>query len=449
MKIIIISVDALRADSLSSYGYEKTTSPCIDKIAREGALCKYAYTQSNWTYPSFYSLITGLYPTVHGITRFDQKIASKVATLPELLAGKGYKSFLLSNLYPLIDQNRFGAHFSETENFEIDRDIEKLKRKIKLLKDDDLFMLIHVGNYVHEPYFAPEELVRDFWTGDFPERKVIRMLTEKLGLPDDSLRDVLRSINLKKVRLSLKEKAYLKACYDAGIKYVDRWIGNLADFLEDNFGKEALLIITSDHGQGFLEHGFFGHGLSLYQELVRVPLILKWKGRIEPGVMSSPVQLIDIFPTIAEMVGLETDRELDGVSFKPCLEGNAGEDRRAICEGFPFLTYICGMRKLIVSFHQVMPVRERIKEIKKSLVKRNLRRLAFHLYSIFATSLYNLSEDPKEKKNLIGREKKMAREMKKFAGDWYLKCAGRALPVATEEFADEATIEQLKGLGYL
>ncbi len=232
MKIIIVSIDALRADSLGCYGYERDTSPHIDAIASDGVIFNNAYTPANWTNPSYYSLITGLYPSVHGVSHHRHGIEGKVNTLPELLEHEGYRTFICSNFYTLLDENRFGSHFQNRVHFDIDRDQEMLKDMVTAPEARDSFFLIHVGSYVHEPYCAPEELVREFWSREIPEGKEeIRRLTEEMNLSDESMRNVLRKVNLHRTLLNWTEVRYLKACYDEGIKYVDRWMGDFFNFI--------------------------------------------------------------------------------------------------------------------------------------------------------------------------------------------------------------------------
>ncbi len=447
MKIIIVSIDSLRADSLSGYGYKKNTSPNIDKIAKDGILFKYAYTQSNWTYPSYYSLITGLYPSTHKIEWFNQRIIGNVPTLPEVLAKKGYKTFLFSNYRTLINKETFGRHFGEAIYFDIDKDWERLKQKFILLKESDFFTLIHIGNYVHEPYSAPREFIRKFWNHDFPNKKVISLLTE-VELDGEAMRKVLRAVNLRKILLNSKDIDYLKACYDAGIKYVDKWIGKLYKFLNDNCKDQVLLVITADHGQGFFEHGYFGHGLNLHEELVRVPLIFWEKNKLGKKRINSIVQLIDIFPTIIDILNFRIGTDIDGMSFKPCLDGEQQDRRRAVCEGYPFIAYIYDSKKLITSFYNFFSRKEKIKKLKRAFSDGGPRRLFFHLYSFFRTYFYDLDMDRGEKRNLARKNRKEVLKMLEFLKEWYRKHTKKGLETSSEEI-DEKIKEQLRNLGYL
>ncbi len=448
MKIVVIVIDALRADSLSCYGCPRETSPALDRLAGEGVLFENAYAQANWTNPSLYSFVTGLYPSRHGVEDFDQNLGEKVSTLPGFLSGAGYRTALFSNYHVLLDRARLGRHFQETRYFDIDRDGETLRRTVAAGGESDLFLMLHVGNYVHEPYCADPREVGRFWEGDFPRRKIIRALTEEAGLDDESMRDVLRSINLRRQRLSRKELAFLKACYDAGIRHVDGRLQVFFDFLA-SLPEEVILVVTADHGQGFMEHGFFGHGLNLNQELVRVPLIF-WRNRAPGGMrINSTVQLIDLFPTLLDLLGCPGSPAMDGCSFAGCLRGVEDGSRRAVCEGNPFAAGVSGGKKLIVSRYRLLEAPERTARLAELLRRRRFRRFLLHLYSIFRAGLYDLAADPGERHNLKRRDpagfKKMLNDLKA----WQREVSSSIPEVTTRKLEDKKTIEQLKSLGYL
>ena len=449
MKIVVIVIDALRADSLSCYGYPLETSPGIDRIAGEGVLFENAYTQANWTNPSLYSFLTGLYPSVHGVSGFNQNLGDKVATLPGLLAGVGYRTFLFSNYYVLLGPQRLGKHFQESVYFEIDGSREELRRKLTDNEKFDLFAVVHVGNYIHEPYCASSDEVGRFWKGPFPKRKIIRALTEEAGLDDESMKNVLRSVNLRRERLSRKEISFLKACYDAGIRHVDAWVEGFFDFLTSSGMDDVIFMITADHGQSFLEHGFFGHGLNLHQELIRVPLILRGRGSRPGKVVESYVQLTDIFPTLLDILGLDLPSGIDGISFWKCLEGEAQEERWVISEGFPFAAAIHHHKKLIISFFRLMGWREGLRTIFALIRSGRWRRLLLYLYSLLQTRFYDLRSDPGEEKNRSGGGRAELKKMKRYMKEWYRQCRIRALKVTEQEIEEERTMEQLKSLGYL
>ena len=448
MKIIVIIIDALRADSLSCYGYPLETSPCIDRIASEGVLFENAYTQANWTNPALYSLLTGLYPSRHGVGSFDQNLGENVAALPNVLSGFGYRTVLFSNYHVLLDRHRLGKHFQEARHFDIDHDVENLRQTIVNGGESDLFLLVHTVKYVHEPYCASPREVSRFWDGAIPERKIIRVLTQEVGLNEESMRDVLRSVNLRRERLSREEIAYLKACYDAGIRHVDDRLKEFYDFLP-SVRDEVILIVTADHGQGFMEHGFFGHGLNLNEELVRVPLIF-WSNRVKRGFsLRSTVQLIDAFPTLLEMLARPGFPPMDGVSFAGCLRGVEDTSRQAICEGGPFAACARDGKKVIISTYRLMGWAERISRLTELLRRRRFRRLLLHLYSVFRAALYDLSADPGETRNLKRKEPAEFKKMSGYLIDWHRKVSSAIPEVTTRKLEDKKTIEQLQSLGYL
>ncbi len=448
MKIIVVVIDALRADSLSCYGYPRETSPGIDRIAGGGLLFNNAYSQANWTNPSLYSFLTGLYPSTHGVGGFNQNLGDKVATLPGLLVGVGYRTFLFSNYYVLLGPKHLGRHFQESVYFDIDGSQEELLRKLTEDENSDLFAVLHVGNYIHEPYCATPEEVGRFWEGPFPKRKIIRALTEEAGLDDESMQNVLRSVNLRRERLTREEISFLKACYDAGIGHVDTWLESFFDFITSPGGDDIIFMITADHGQSFFEHGFFGHGLNLHQELIRVPLIFRGRG-MTGEVVESYVQLTDVFPTLLDILGFDLPSDLDGISFRECLEGKELKGRWVISEGFPFAAAIQNQKKLIISIYRLMGWKEKVVTVTGLILSGHWRRLLFHLYSLVKTCFYDLRSDPGEEKNRLWSGRSEMKEMKRYLKRWYRRCRSRSRETIDHEIEDEKTIEQLKSLGYL
>jgi len=207
--------------------------------------------------------------------------------------------------------------------------------------------------------------------------------------------------------------------------------------------------VTADHGQGFMEHGFFGHGLNLHQEIVRVPLLV-WSNRKKRGFrISNPVQLIDIFPTLGELLSRPPAAPPDGRSFAGCLEGVEEPGRRAICEGGPSTALVGGGKKLIVSRYRLLEPPERISRLKELVALRRFRRLLHHLYSICRAELYDLSSDPEERRNRRRSDPAAYNKMLVDLKTWQRELASAAPEVTTRELDARETIEQLKSLGYL
>jgi len=304
---------------LGCYGYGKDTSPNIDEMAANGACFGNAFAQSNWTYPSFYSMFSGRYPSVLRVSAFDQKIDSSVRLLPERLAKAGFATAIFSGFKVLLNQDAFSGHFNE-------RACVCLDDAPKTISDwfavhDDAFLLFHEIEYIHEPFHACDELVDEFLPDSSIRSKAlsnsaVRSLTTASDKGGD-LRRAIGRVNKRLDRLSSTDIEYMLACYNAGIRRVDRDIAAIRSAVLDQPG-ENMLIVCSDHGQMFMEHGLFGHGLSVHDEVLRVPLVIEGTG-IRQGMITECVQLLDIFPTIFEFAGLENADPCDGRSLMPAL----------------------------------------------------------------------------------------------------------------------------------
>ena len=156
MEIVIFIVDFLRAANLGCYGYDKNTSPNIDTIASKNVLFKNATAQSNWTYPSLYSLLSGKYPSKLNISSFGQKINRSLKVLPEFLSEKGFHTAIFSCFKHLIDALTFGSHFDEAVYTKLNDNAVDIFRKWVNSKKDS-FLLFHIGEYTHEPHCAEKK----------------------------------------------------------------------------------------------------------------------------------------------------------------------------------------------------------------------------------------------------------------------------------------------------
>ena len=298
--VLLITVDTLRADHLSSYGYHLRTSPVMDRLAEEGVRFDQAYTAIPMTGPSHFSMFTGRYPQEHGarINGVALPGDSKFLTIPQVLQRFGYTSGAFVSAWPLIGRltqlNRdFDTYDEDLERsyqvFHSMRWAEDVTRPaLRWLEDHkedrNLFLWVHYFD-PHEPYnlrkeFADPERVRD------PHPAVANY--------EESVRERIRR-------------------YDSEIGYADMHIGRLLDRL-DKLGmrENTLVALLSDHGEGLGEQGFVGHGRWLYQSTLRVPWIMRMPGRIEPGtVIERNVSLMDLAPTLLDLVVPEFREETE------------------------------------------------------------------------------------------------------------------------------------------
>ena len=303
--IILISIDTLRADRLGAYGYPLDTSPNFDRLAREGVLFERAIAQYPSTLTSHMSLFTGFYPREHRVLPPSTVLAESIETFPERFHAQGFKTAghteggFVSGGYGF---RRGFDDFTDT-SYGSDTDVERtFERGLTFLRDlesDDRFLLFLHTYSVHDPYTPPNEYRRLFWPEEPP-----RVF--------DSSGENLRLFNSGKLELSEEGLAYFEAMYDASVRYVDDVLGRFVAELEDlDLMSETVLIVTSDHGEEFLEHGRLAH-TQIYPECLEVPLLV-----VHPEVRSgqrvaSLVELVDIAPTLYELAGLEVPAGLSG-----------------------------------------------------------------------------------------------------------------------------------------
>ena len=453
ISICIIIVDALRADHLSCYGYEHQTSPNIDAVSKNSVLFHNAISQSNWTYSSLYSLISGRYPSVHRITWFDQIINGSFITLPEILQEHGYHTAIFSSFKTLINPSTFGKHFKETRLMNIDEDpLQFMSNWFK--KNRRSFSIFHIGDYVHEPYFADKKYIDMFYDGGYEDLKfddtlnsLISTYTKGLG---DKMRDINRKLNLRIKRLTKKQLSYVIACYDAGIYYVDKFIGRFYEILRSKI-KNYLFIITADHGQCFFEHGFYGHGLHLFDEVIRVPLIVDMN-QDSRGIIIEPTQHIDIFPTILELLGLESEiKKLDGIPFTQVFSSKGTElnNRFAISESHPFISIQNKTHKLITTHFRLQKNESRLKELYSNLKNKNIRRFIFNSYALLSPDkLYNIQKDTVERNNVKRQDKLEYKLLTEQLKTIFKNTQKEGLSPVTVSMEDDIK-QQLRNLGYM
>jgi arylsulfatase A-like enzyme len=301
--IILITIDTLRADHLSCYGYERKTSPNIDKIANNGIIFKKAIAPSSWTAPSMVSLFTSVYPINHGITKGvikggetlrQEVFSSDLVTFTQILKENGYNTFGAASNLHLSKKlgfargfNNFKCLFFQPAPF-VNKIINSWENEIK--KSDKFFIWAH---YIdpHIPYSAKSPWI---------EKYASKEQTQKLSLFRKSTKKLNELIPaLEKDPQALSN---LIALYDSEINFVDSYVGELIQkFSSDN---NTLVIITSDHGEGFLEHGLLDHGKSLYSEEINIPLIIKLPKQMSSKSIEQQVSLLDVMPTVLSLLNL-------------------------------------------------------------------------------------------------------------------------------------------------
>jgi arylsulfatase A-like enzyme len=370
--VILISLDTVRADHLSVYGYPRSTTPNLERLAEEGVVFEHAFTQTPWTVPSHMSVFTSLYPSVHSITHLTPQ-SDMSAMIPEILRDAGYLT--AGFVAPVLSEDYGFAkgfdYYLRTDQVRpadimVDRALEWLAGDPAepVIREQPFFLLLHLFD-AHHPYEPPWPFDTAFipaYRSDIRELSQTHPYAQEKNLTDEELAEVV-------------------ALYDGEIAYADFAIGRFFDALRElGLYDEALIVVFGDHGEGFLEHGLMNHGNSVYEELIRVPLLLRLPGGRSGGErIDEPVQLIDIAPTILQELELEPPPVMQGTSlFNPVLR-----------DGSPRFAYVSEAYAACIrtdSWKVIENPESRAKTIPRSLG--------------VDYELYHLTEDPREQKNL-------------------------------------------------
>lgn len=368
--IILIVVDCARADHLSLYGYPRETDPHIKKLAREGVVFSSAIAHGTWTKPSITSLLSGLSLSRHNVRSMSDRLAPDIELLPDFLHRAGYSTACISAnswVSPAFGLGR-GVHYFSTQRnqkfmhlavgkiftsfcmwkpalatvciagFCLDQFLEtgstdRQGRSARALTEEAVqwisrvrgkpfFLYIHY-NDLHFPYNPPAPFDHVFGREERGERHMPPMCNALVPL--DRCKE-----------LSELETKSLIRFYDGELAYVDHWIGKLMNALKKmDLYERSMIIVTSDHGEEFYEHGGWGHGNSLFEETIRVPLVVRLPDARSSGQqLDVPVGHLDIAPTIADLVDIEMDGDSEGMSLVGLMAGpsDGREDRKVMSE---------------------------------------------------------------------------------------------------------------------
>jgi arylsulfatase A-like enzyme len=314
--VVLIVVDTLRADHLSLYGYDKPTSPELDAFARSAVVFTNVTSQAPWTSPSMASLFSSLYPSAHGVAQRTAanripRLAATHETLAEALASAGWATIGVTSNPLLTAENGLAQGFG---HYRLLFGGARLRAPavsrfaLEELGPDPaqpFFLYIHYMD-VHGPYRAPDAFQNRFRPTGKPD-----------PMPAAAIAALPRYLEIE----SAESLADYRAAYDAGIRYWDENFGQLLEELEKrSLLDRTLVIVTSDHGEEFFEHGGFNHGRTLFQEQVHVPLVFWSKALdLEPKRIDHPVALIDVAPTVLGLLGVPAPAAFQGTDRRSLL----------------------------------------------------------------------------------------------------------------------------------
>jgi arylsulfatase A-like enzyme len=422
--LILISIDTLRRDHLGCYGYWRDTSPSVDAFRKDAILFDQAIAQGPSTLISHASLFTSLIPQHHGAVH-RIPVSDDLLTLAEVFRSAGFRTASYNGGGRLDSVYGFGQGFETVQSSRFDsRFHDVVKAGTEWLDqhgNEPYFLFLHTYE-VHLPYDPPAECLALFpesYSGSLPDKIVPSIANDLNG--DPRVRPPGKRRNRRQPphdraqpRYSAADLAHVVRSYDAGIRSMDSAFGELISYLKTRgLYDDTVIIFTSDHGEEFGEHGKVAwHSHTLYDELLRVPLIMKTAHSRDAGAtVAFQVRLIDVAPTALEAVGVPVPEVFEGVSLLGTIEQDPPESLPAVSLRSPKYT--------------------------------SLRKDGWKWVH---RSIFNLKEDPGELHNLARKKPDVEDALHSQLDELV---AARDRPTTAPVTIDPGTQEQLRALGYV
>ena len=428
--VILVTIDTLRADHLGCYGYPRNTSPFLDRLAAGGVIFRNALSSSSHTTPSHASIFTSLHPVQHKALMNGTSLPGAVLTMAEIFDEAGYETagfFSVNYLegigqgFDIFDWSTDQAnYYTRTADRTVDNAIGWLRQQKPASR---LFLWIHFFD-VHAPNRnAPDPGLEKALESEDEKKEFINYLAESHGIPRDFYKDeqsLFRTFN----------------GYDSEIAFVDRELERLWGMLEEEgLNDNALWIITSDHGEGLGNHNYIEHSKKIYNEQLRVPLIITHGGgKIKPVNVEALVKHVDLLPTLCELLGFplkERSETIQGESLVPMIQGDSL---------WPAPRY---------AFSQRRPRGKRRGgwEPGKHYALQD-RNYKYILHSEGPDEFFCLTDDPFEAVNLIDVDSEEKERMKTKLSQYYSQLFSES-KFSAQTGIKPKYIKTLKSLGYL
>jgi arylsulfatase A-like enzyme len=426
--VVVLLLDTVRWDALGCYGNPNAPTPSIDAIAADGVRFEQAISTSGWTLPAVGSLLTGTWPTIHGglgKSATLTPIRDEVPTAAEVLKDHGMRTMAIANaafVSPMLRLDRGFDTFDHeyTYNWDTRRADATVDVAIEWLRTHERrsnFFLIHLFD-PHLDYDPPGRY-QSAYTGGRKEPPAPLTHSDCLSMQngDDPP--------------SAADVDYIKALYAGEIAFMDAQIARLvAELKALGLYEEATVIVVADHGEEFWEHGGFEHGHTLYDELVRVPLIVKPPASVARAGDRVPhqVRIVDVMPTVFDLLGITAPPSFIGESLLPLIRGESVKERFAFCE-----STLYGANKIAWRG-------ERYKYI-----------LDLEKNASLPEALYDWQTDPGELKNLIGSHPEVAEDMRSSLSRLVTEMSLEVRTMSKPEVVDMSPeeIRKLRSLGYI
>lgn len=428
-RVIVIAVDTLRADHVSTHGYKRLTTPVLDKFAREEASTfSNTYASSSWTLPSTVSLMTGLHPHQHGVEDQGQKLHPDVPTLAQAFSQAGYLSAaFVTHIYV---SSVFGIDSGFDDFFELSINWD-FKEGLQLRAEElNKAVFPWLAEHAKKPFFLYLHYFDPHWDYDAPNQFKNRFTDSGYKGPANGTWRFISQFIPQRRRMYKEDLDHLRALYDGEIAYTDHQLGLLfAELKRLDMWDSSVIVVLSDHGEEFQEHGSVHHIRTLYEEILRVPLMIKLPGgrkQWQRKTIPERVRTFDIAPTLLELAGIKMPTTFQSTSLLPLFQ-SSGSDRMVFARTrrhkSDSMAIIDGRHKLIVPFER--------------------KKASFELY--------NLDQDSTEQHSLTEHRKDMVLQLVEKLlilanrNSRVLKLPGAAVGVELTEQQKA----RLKSLGYI
>ena len=444
--VLLLTVDTLRPDYLSSCGYDQPTSPFVDSLMSEGTRFSHALTPIPRTTQALANLLSGCYPHTTRVRTLFDSLTPEVVSIAQLAKNKGFATIAVVSNHILLPARKLDRGFDIYDFADDTRDASQTTRAaIRHLgsrkSEDPIFLWVH---YIdpHVPYYPPRELARQF-DPDYNGR-----YREHFGAVRGGIGDSAYPADLGKVRSVFRNNlpdelnTHIRKLYAADVRFTDDAIATLVKWIWRELGDDWLIVFTADHGESLGEHDFFyDHGDYVYNASLRVPLAFTFS-RSDPlhsaRTIRDWVSLVDVMPTLLELLDLELPVDLpytvDGRSLVPYFRGDTLPPRACFAE--------CGR-----SYFPKM-VRRRV----TFDLQGRFRAAVFGDWKLIWTpgqrpemeyELYNVTEDPHETRNLYSSKHPEAERLRVLLKGWAKTSGPEAGAPASED------VESLRSLGYI
>jgi arylsulfatase A-like enzyme len=476
--VILVVLDAAASKHFSTYGYFRKTTPVTDQLAKEGVQFDSAYTQAVYTLASTASLMTGLFPFHHGVLYLTGKLPQDSVTMAKIFQRSGYKTGTF------IANGNASSTFGLTQGFGEVAEVFREKRYTGWGQDVTnrftgwleknqgvpFFAYLHYRE-PHAPFRPPREWIGKFVDPDYHGAVGVSMITAKTT-------DIRQKINTGEIEASKEDRDFIVALYDANLAYGDSQVGQVVKKVKElGIYDNTIIIVTSDHGEAFWEHGYSGHNVQLYQESIHIPLVIKLAHSgtlpsVLPRKINPIVRTIDLFPTLVDLLSFSRrGLNLDGRSYLPYLAGVPEDGRKVIAQTIAerSYAYLDGTMKYIVDTTYAKEPFPEFQSFDPGLVlspgsvplrkeEPFLRLRAGDLLSILPVDLvfqkpqefYNLKSDPLELQNQSGLKSGDMAYYRSRLFEPLDKSRKLFLNQKVEEAVlDESTRENLRALGYI